>query len=221
MNGQYTMKNLKKFLLSLVCSTLFSFSLTADSGIPATPCPKLTGTDFSNLTKNNHHIKNWILTSTSHANIEIADPKTISVQKSQDYQANGVCKFKVMKHKESEYGPHAKPDLVPTDVTFILTRERAFCPSITTDTLNHLQHGEAILFKDPENRAQPDGVMLKAVDENAAKNIKIALRDMPNKTFSTEKTTVAEPKGGLSDVCTYKVDSNGIQDIWLHAYLQD
>lgn len=215
------MKNLKILSISLLCSTLFSFSLSAESSVPSVPCPKLSGTDFSSLTTNTHHIKNWALTSISHPNVTIADPRTISVQKVQDFKTDGACKYEVMKHKESYYGPQAKPDLVPTGVTFTLTRGRAFCPSITTDTLSHLQHGEAIHFKDPEIRAQPDGVMLKAVDENAAKNIKIALNGMPNKTFSTEKNTLAEQKGSLSDVCIYKVDSNGIQDIWLHAYLQD
>lgn len=215
------MKNLKNFSIGLLCSTLFSFSLSAVSGVPSPSCPKLTGTDFSNLTRNTRYIKNWTLNDTSHPNVTVADPRTISVQKVQDFKTDGVCKYEVMKHKESYYGPQAKPDLVPTGVTFTLTRGRAFCPSITTDTLSHLQHGEAIHFKDPEIRAQPDGVMLKAVDENAAKNIKIALNGMPNKTFLTEKNTLAEPKSGLSDVCVYRIDSNGIQEIWLHAYLQD
>ncbi|MBX9696901.1 MAG: hypothetical protein K2X53_02340 [Alphaproteobacteria bacterium] len=184
-------------------------------------CPKLTGTDFSNLLQNTQHIKNWSFSLTNDSKVTVADPKTISISNKSSPKTDGTCEYEVMKHKVSYYGPSAPPELIPTQVYFTLKRERAFCPSITTDTLRHLQNGEAFHIKDPKNRAQPDGVILKAIDENSAKNIALALKGLPDKNFTKGRTETAQTRGSFSDVCTYQVDSNGIQEIWVTAHLQD
>lgn len=208
-----TVKSLKS--LYLIPILILSTPLSAAEKFT---CPTMDGPKFAEALSNAYAVKNWVFKLEGiHQNISVKDPKTIStVLAKQDAR---TCHYSVKKHKESYYGPMAKPDLEETGVAFNLIRERAYCPTINTKQLQEIAKEQTVFVSDPAIRAQ-EGANLKAVDGNAVTNIHMAVQGLTDESFKP-MNQITEHKGPFSDVCVYPVNSHGINEVWLTAVLKD
>lgn len=206
-----------KFLnaISFIMITFLSVQSNASEKLN---CPKVDGAAFSKALNDNMAVKNWKFELRGeHQNVTVRDPKTIST--SLEKQDERICYYSVMKHKVSYHGPQARPDLEATGVQFSLTRERAFCPAVSTDQLKEIANKKTIFVSDESIKAQ-EGAILKAVDGNATRNIHMAVQGLADQSFGSSNK-IAEQKGPFSDVCIYPINAHGINEVWLTAVLKD